>query len=766
MSVPAAGRRRQEGGEKVTGATRFTADMELAGLLHVQLVLSHTPSGRIRGIETEAARAAPGVVDVVTGADLPGLDRAAPDLPLAFEQVFYAGQPVAAVVAESESAAADAAALVQVDYDETPPAVDPVAAMVDQAPLVLGDADRADGEDASLHGASAAADGAPDARPRNVSGVAHLRRGDTDAALKTADVVVKGTYRIAGAHQSFMEPHVAVARPEPDGGLTIWSSTQGPFVVRDTVAGLIDLPPHKVRVVAMPVGGGFGGKISLLEPLLALLAVRLRRPVRLALGRSHEFVVGHPAPAAQFDLELGARRDGTLVALRVRFHYDNGAGAGWHAGLTASFLGGTYRIPNFDLRGFEVSTNKTPTDAYRAPGATQAYFALESAMDELAAMREMDPVELRLANVSREGDPTADGQRWPRIASVEVLEEAMRHPVYAAPLGADEAVGVALGAWGGARTPSAAGCRVEPDGTVSVMVSSPDISGTATGLAMIAAEAFGISPDMVRIEAGDTATAPFGPTSSGSQVTYSVGGAVFEAAREARRQLLEIATEELEAAPEDLEIVGGHVAVKGAPSRSVEITKLVRLSTEFMGRHRPIQATGRSAVQSASPMFTVHVARVRIDRETGAFQLIGYAAIQDVGRAINPPEVEGQIHGGATQALGRALGEQLVYDGDGQLRTGSFLDYELPAVDQIPDIDVTLIEVPSPVGPLGAKGVGEPPAIPGTAALANAVSRASGVRVRDVPIDRWHLVSPTRPGPQTARTDLPTGGEGAAKDGR
>src|SRR5207253_7400183 len=186
-----------------------------------------------------------------------------------------------------------------------------------------------------------------------------------------------------------------------------------------------------------------------------------------------------------------------------------------------------------------------------------------------------------------------------------------------------------------------------------------------------------------------------------------------------------------------------------------EITQLVKLSTDFMGRHRPIQATGRSAVQSASPMFTVHVARVRSDRETGAFQLIGYAAIQDVGRAINPPEVEGQIHGGATQALGRALGEQLVYDGDGQLRTGSFLDYELPAVDQIPNIDVTLIEVPSPVGPLGAKGVGEPPAIPGTAALANAVSRASGVRVRDVPIDRWHLVSPTRPGPQTARTDPP-----------
>src|SRR5438876_360661 len=292
MSVPARGSRRQEGREKVTGATRFTADLEHAGLLHVHLVLAHTASARIRGIETGRARSSPGVVDVVTARDLPELDSAGPDLPLALERVFYVGQPVVAVV------------------------------------------------------------------------------------------------------------------PEPDGGLTIWSSTQGPFVIRDSVAALVDLPPHKVRVVPMAVGGGFGGKIELLEPLLALLALRLRRPVRLSLVRSHEFVVGHPAPAAQFALELGARQDGTLVALRARYHYDNGATAGWHAGLTANFLGGTYRIPSFDIRGLEVATNKTPADAYRAPGATQAYFALESAIDELAVRLQIDPIELRLRNVSREGDPT------------------------------------------------------------------------------------------------------------------------------------------------------------------------------------------------------------------------------------------------------------------------------------------------------------------------------------------------------------------------
>jgi CO/xanthine dehydrogenase Mo-binding subunit len=242
------------------------------------------------------------------------------------------------------------------------------------------------------------------------------------------------------------------------------------------------------------------------------------------------------------------------------------------------------------------------------------------------------------------------------------------------------------------------------------------------------------------VEIGDTSFAPQGPMAAGSQVTYSVGGAVYEAALEARRQLLEIATEELEAALEDLDIVDGRVTVKGVPERFVEITKLVALSTEFMGRHRPINAMGRSAVQSASPAFTVHIARVRTDPETGAFVLTGYAAIQDVGRAINPPEVQGQVHGGAVQSLGRALGEQLFYDAEGQLRSGSFLDYEVPTADQVPAIDVELIEVPSPVGPLGAKGVGEPPAIPGPAALTNALARATGIRVRDVPVDRSAFV--------------------------
>jgi CO/xanthine dehydrogenase Mo-binding subunit len=740
MSVSAgAGRRRQEGAEKVSGVTRFTADLEIPGLLHVHLVVAPVASARIAGIDTAAAKQAPGVVDVVTAADLPHLDAAGPDLPLARERVFYVGQPVAAVVAESEAAAADAAVLVDVEYEEAPAVVDPAAAIADTAPAVLDEAETANEDDASVHGAATGTEEEPVDRPRNTTGVVRRKRGDVDAGLAESDVVVRGTYTIGRAHHSFMEPHVSMVRTEPDGGLTIWSPTQGPFALRDDIAKLTGLAPHKVRVVPMPVGGGFGGKVELLEPLLALVALRLGRPVRLALHRSGEFMVGHHAPDAWFELELGAKRDGTLHALRARFRYDNGATAGWHAGISSSFLMGTYRIPNLEVHGLEVVTNKTPADAYRAPGATQTYFALESAIDEVALTLQIDPIELRLRNVVREGDESSEGTPMPRVGSFEVLDAARRSPVYSAPLADGESVGVALGMWGGARSPSAAGCRVEPDGTIAIMVGSPDISGTATGLALIAAETFGVSPDKVRVDVADTASAPHAAMATGSQVTYSLGGAVIEAAREARRQLLEIATEELEASAEDLDIVDGRVQVKGAPTRSVEITELVRMSTEFAGRYRPVQATGRSAVLEASPQFTVHVARIRGDRETGAFQITGYAAVQDVGRAINPPEAEGQIHGGAVQGLGRALGESLVYDSDGNLRTGSFLDYEVPAADQVPNIEVTLVEVPSHVGPLGAKGVGEPPAIPGTAALANAVSRAFGVRVRSVPIDRSEL---------------------------
>jgi CO/xanthine dehydrogenase Mo-binding subunit len=307
-------------------------------------------------------------------------------------------------------------------------------------------------------------------------------------------------------------------------------------------------------------------------------------------------------------------------------------------------------------------------------------------------------------------------------------------------VGPGEGVGVAVGGWGGGREPAAAGCRVEPDGSLLVHIGSNDISGTDTTLAMIAAETFGVPLERVRIDQGDSHSAPYAGMAGGSKTIYTVGPAVQQAAAEARRQLLEIASEELEAAVEDLVIEDGEVRVAGVPGRAKQIGALADLGAQFGGRYMPVLGQGRHVITRQSPMYTVHLARVRVDPDTGEWRLVAYAAIQDVGKALNPPEVVGQVHGGAVQSLGRALGEELAWDGDGQLRTGSFLDYGMPSIDQVPEIDVELVEVPSPFGPFGAKGVGEPPAVPGPAAVANAIRAACGVAPLEMPVHFTRLV--------------------------
>jgi CO/xanthine dehydrogenase Mo-binding subunit len=725
VATIASGARRIEGLPKLLGETLFTQDLKPAGLLHIKLVLSSYPSARITGVDAAEALALPGVVAVLTGKDLASVDVAGPDQPLARDKVYYAGQPIAAVAAISEAAAADGASRVVVEYEELPWVNDPFEAMKESAAKVLDE--RSEGfDDVSIHGGGDT-ETEPEVKPNNVSSVARQKRGDVAAGLAEAEVVVDGRYVMPGAHQGFIETHVVVAAPEAGGVIAIWSPTQGHRFVRDEVAKVLKVATAKVRVTSMPVGGGFGGKVVLLEPLAALLAQKLRRPIQIALTRSEEFQVGRPAPASYTDFKIGAKRDGTLTAMEISMYWDNGAASGWHGNLAGMLFGSAYLVPAFSYVGYEVSTNKTPTDAYRAPGGTQAFFVLEAALDELAAKLEIDPLELRLKNARTEGEKEPSGERA-KIGLIQVIEAARRHPLYTAPKGPDEGIGVAVGGWGGAFGAAAAVCRVEPDGSLTVQIGTVDISGSSTGLALIAAEAFGVSLESVQVELGDTASSPQGPVAGGSITTGTVGPAVAAAAADAKRQVLEIAAEQLEAAPEDLEISDGSVRVKGVPDRKVAIGDLAMGGS----KHAPVLGRGRTVIDRQSPAFTVHICRIKVDRETGGYKVTGYAAIQDVGRAINPPEIEGQIQGGVTQGLGRALGEQLVYDA-GQLRTGSFLDYELPSSDQVPEIEVQIIEIPSSTG-IGTRGVGEPPAVPGPAAMVNAIASATGVRVRTLPI--------------------------------
>ncbi len=731
-------RRREDGPAKLVGAGGYVADLDPAGSWYAHLVLSPHPHARIRGIDTREAAEVPGVKAVYLGDALPEADL------LAQSEVFYAGEPVAVVVADDPVVAEDAAELVQVDYEVLPAVVDPTAAMRPDAPLVRQLEDTAGRADAGAHGDTAGGGGRTEQRPNNVSAVIRYHRGDAEGARERADVVVTRRYHLPPLYQGFLETHGSSAHAARTGETTIWTTTQGQFMVRNSVKRLLKLPDYRVRVVGATVGGGFGGKGVLLEPLVAALSQRLGRPVAMLLDRQQDILVNNPGPAADIEVTLAAGQDGTLSSIEARLVFDNGAERGGSAGIACMMLAGTYRSPHLDVVGYDVMTHKVPVGAYRAPGAPQAYFALESAMDELARALKMDPIALRLKNAVAEGDERPDGRTWPRIGLRECLAAAQDHPFFREPLGPHEGIGVAAGGWGGGLEPAAAACQVTSEGRLVVQVGSIDITGTNTTFALIAAEELGLSPDEVHVAFTDTAHAPYAGMAGGSKTTYTVGLAVAEAAKAVRRQVLEIAAHRLEAAVEDLDLREGTVQVRGVPGRTVTLAEIARDTARFGGRTAPLIAEGRSAITKSAPGFAVHAARVAVDPDTGEVRLTGYLAIQDVGRALNPKEVEGQILGGVAQGIGRALYEDLAYDDGGQPVSTSFLDYQMPTFHDVPRVDVVLVEVPAEAGPYGAKGVGEPPAIPGAAAIANAVAAATGRRVATLPITPERVLAADR----------------------
>ncbi|MBU6334894.1 MAG: xanthine dehydrogenase family protein molybdopterin-binding subunit [Chloroflexi bacterium] len=734
------GRKLLEGLEKITGTAQYVADMQIPGLLHAGVVLSPYAHARIISIDTSAARAMPGVAGVFTAEDLPTRDRAMNSrhsAVLARERVLFCGQPVVAVVADSEARARDAVAAVVVEYEPLPVIADMLAALAPDAPVIWPDGLPKDGVDLTAAHAAVDKDGEDVERaPSNLHAENHYRRGDVARGLAEADVVVQRTYRTPIVHQAYLEPHASLAIPEPHrGAVTVHTSTQGQFGVRDEVARLLSLPKNKVRVVPMAIGGGFGAKYGLIDPLVAALAVTVRRPVRLVLTRSEDFLTTTPSPATIIELTTGARRDGTISAIKAVITMDNGVFPFTLGGIVSILLGGYYKCENVDIFVREVLTHKPQGGAYRAPGAPSATFAIESNVDEMAHLLGIDPMALRLTSTVETGDLMGNNDPWPNLGLRQCLEALQQHPAWAErQLGPDEGIGIAVGGWPCGMSPAASVCRVDNDGTVRIHVGSVDISGVNSSLVLIAAEILDISPDQVELLQGDTRDGPRAGPSGGSQTTYSVSGAVAGAARAARQKLLEAASHHFEASVEDLELKQGAVHVRGLPDRSVSIATLAEESERLRGGPGPIIGEGTSAVSENAPGFVAHLAKVHVDRTTGQVTLRQYVAVQDVGFAMNPTMVHGQIHGGAVQGIGWGLNEAMVYDQYGQLLTGSFMDYSIPAFDSVPDIETVLIQNPAPHGPFGARGIGEPPITAGAAAIANAVRAAVGVRVTELPI--------------------------------
>ncbi|HJS49232.1 MAG TPA: xanthine dehydrogenase family protein, partial [Gaiellaceae bacterium] len=470
--------------DKVTGATRFAADGYVHGLLHARPVLSTEPHARIGQVDREAALSVPGVVAVLVAADLPlattGTDRTAE--PLARDEVVFAGQPVALVVAETEAAAEDGAEAVAVEYEPLPAVVGLEDAMVPGAPLArLVEETEGGGDLESIHaGVDEGEQEADEELSGNVLDTVNRRSGNAAAALDASDAVVSGTFRTPWVYQAYIEPQVATAWLEPSGTLVVSTSTQGSFVTRSELARAFDLPLERIRIVAEPLGGAFGGKFALIEPLVVGVALALRRPVRLVLTRREDFQATNPASAQITHLRVGARKDGTFTGIEARMLVDRGSNAGWGVeGITSLLVAGPYRWEAHDLRGYGVQTNRFTFGAYRAPGAPTAAFALESLLDELADALDLDPIEMRLRNAVVEGDVGVSGNPFPTVGAVEVLERLREHPLWRErqSLPDGEGVGMAAGYWPGGNEPAAAVCRVDSDGTMTVVTSAVDMSG-------------------------------------------------------------------------------------------------------------------------------------------------------------------------------------------------------------------------------------------------------------------------------------------------
>ncbi len=742
LSIP-----RPDGPEKVTGQVQYVADITPKGLLHAKLLRSPHAHARIVRIDVSRAKALPGVRAVITAKDIPQLKKKAPTRAhavLAIDRVVFVGQPVAAVAADELAIAEEALDLIDVQYEVLPAAVDPLDSMKPGSPPVAEAGTEADTSEAQAHGSVAgiSAEAKP-AKAVNISQQARIQRGDVAKGLAESDVVLEKTYRIPMVHQGYLEPHAVLAQWDTTGHLTLWASTQGSFNTRSEVADVLELSENSITVIPVECGGGFGGKIrALCEPITAVLARAAGRPVRYVMTRREELEAGMPAPQVIIRLKSGVKRDGTLMALDGEAIIESGAFSGAVLTVSGVFLASLYKWPAFEVRGFEVLTHKPSIAAYRAPVAPHTIFALDSHMEQIAHAIGADPVAFRLRHLQREGDPMANNQPWQSNGATEVLERIAQHPIWkgraewkkSAKDGRLRGTGLALGGWLGGLQPTGATVRLNPDGTLQVLTGQVDIAGTNIALAQIAASAYGVDIDKVRITTGDTDVAPVTGLSAGSKTVYTVGVAVMEAAKDARRQTMEIAAKELEASVHDLEIEDGRVVVRGVPDKGVTLAQIGKKGNLYMSKVPPVLGKAHPAFSQQAPAFCAELARIEVDPDTGEVTLDDFVVVQDVGKAINPLGVEGQMQGGAVQSLGIALTEAMMFDSVGRLTNPSLLDYRKLTAADLPNIETIIVEKPSPAGPFGARGVGEPPIVPAPAALANAVEDATGVRLTELPL--------------------------------
>lgn len=719
---------RPDGVDKVTGRALYGADVKLPGMLHGKVLRSPHAHARILSIDFSAARALPGVRAVVTAQDLPSIGDQMADLGestvnlryvsnniLAHDKVLYYGHAVAAVAADNVHVAEEALALIKVEYERLPHVLDGKQAMLPEAPILLSDLRT--NELGKLGDA-----------PTNVASHLCHQRGDLAAGFAQADVVVERTFQTAMVHQGYIEPQTVTALWNEDDQLSIWCSTQGAFSVQEQLAELLQVPLSRITVTPTEIGGGFGGKINVyLDPVAALLSRKAgHRPVKMTMTRAEVLAGTGPTSGSHIRVKMGARRDGTLTAAEAELIYEAGAYPGSPVGAGCSVIFGPYRLENLQIDGYDVVVNRPKTAAYRAPGGTNAIFASETVIDELAEAVGLDPVEFRLRNAVREGDSRPDGPEYRRIGLMETLEAARTHPHYQTRLtGKHRGRGFAVSAWFNWGGKSSATATVNKDGTVNLIEGSTDIGGSRASIAMQLAETLGVAYDDIRPQVVGTAGVGYNDVTGGSRTTFGTGWAVYEVGKALLAEMGRRAADYWDVPAESVHAENGVFAHNGD-----------RLTFRELAGKLDVPVTASAAVhpQGYGPGFGAHIVDVEVDVETGKVTILRYTAVQDVGKAIHPSYVEGQLQGGVAQGVGWALNEEYIYDAQGRLVNASLLDYRMPTALDLPMIDTVLVEVPNPGHPYGVRGVGEVPIMPPAAAVANAIYQAVGVRMAELPM--------------------------------
>jgi xanthine dehydrogenase molybdenum-binding subunit len=730
---------RHDGFDKVTGRAKYGADYAFPGMLFGKVLRSPHAHAIIRSIKTDKALALPGVKAVVTSADMadaPDKMVSAGEAPvnlhhlssniLARGKVLYDGHAVAAVAATSPHIAEEALRLIEVDYEVLPPAMSVEAAMKPDAPILLPNLrNKEDGPD----------------KQTNIANHIQFTRGDLAEGFKQADYVVEREFKTAMVHQGYIEPHNAVGIYSADGHATIYCSTQGTFNVRALSSTVLGMPEGNIKVVPAEIGGGFGGKLVVyLEPLSVLLSRKTGQPVKLTMTRAEVLRATGPTSGSTIKCKIGATKDGKLVAAEIWMAYEAGAFPGSPVGAGAMTIIAPYLVPNFKIDAYDVVVNRPKTAAYRAPGASNAAMASETVIDELADKCGIDPCDFRIMNGAKEGSPQVAGPPFKRIGFIETVEAIKNSPHYKSKLeGPYRGRGMASGFWFNVGLQSSATVNIHNDGTVSVVIGSVDIGGTRAAQAMIAAEVLGADINDVRPVVADTDSIGHTDVTAGSRTCFTTGWAVHEAAQDALRQLKERAAKLWDQKPEEVVFEDGRF-IPSKPGEKAKPMTLKEIAGRLARTGGPIIGRATVNARSVGPSFAAALVDVEVDPDTGKVQVLRATVAQDVGKAIHPAYVEGQMQGGTAQGIGWALNEEYVYDTRGVLRNTGLLDYRMPTCLDLPLIETAIVEVPTPGHPLGVRGVGEVSIVSPPAAVANAIAHATGVRMTELPMSPPRLL--------------------------